>query len=78
VRTVPEIYTLVARGGRLPPARPMTRLSEYGMWTWLPAGWRVHQRVVAIVREEINAIGGQEMLMPVLQSLRLRCWPAVC
>jgi len=38
-----------------------------GMWTWLPAGWRVHQRVVAIVREEIDAIGGQEMLMPVLQ-----------
>jgi prolyl-tRNA synthetase len=38
-----------------------------GIWTWLPAGWRVHQRVVGIVREEIEAIGGQEMLMPVLQ-----------
>jgi prolyl-tRNA synthetase len=38
-----------------------------GMWTWLPAGWRVHQNVVGIVREEMNAIGGQEMLMPVLQ-----------
>jgi prolyl-tRNA synthetase len=38
-----------------------------GLWTWLPAGWRVHQRVVAIIREEIDAIGGQEMLMPVLQ-----------
>jgi prolyl-tRNA synthetase len=38
-----------------------------GMWTWLPAGWRVHQRVVEIIREEIDAIGGQEMLMPVLQ-----------
>jgi prolyl-tRNA synthetase len=38
-----------------------------GMWTWLPAGWRVHQHVVAIVREEMDAIGGQEMLMPVLQ-----------
>jgi prolyl-tRNA synthetase len=38
-----------------------------GMWTWLPAGWRVHQRVVQIVREEMDAIGGQEMLMPVLQ-----------
>jgi prolyl-tRNA synthetase len=38
-----------------------------GMWTWLPAGWRVHQRVVGIIREEMNAIGGQEMLMPVLQ-----------
>jgi prolyl-tRNA synthetase len=38
-----------------------------GLWSWLPAGWRVHQRVVQIVREEMDAIGGQEMLMPVLQ-----------
>jgi prolyl-tRNA synthetase len=38
-----------------------------GMWTWLPAGWRVHQRAVQIIREEMDAIGGQELLMPVLQ-----------
>jgi prolyl-tRNA synthetase len=38
-----------------------------GMWTWLPAGWRVHQRVIQIIREELDAIGAQEMLMPVLQ-----------
>src|SRR5262249_61859573 len=38
-----------------------------GMWTWLPAGWRVHERVVDIIREEMNAIGAQELLMPVLQ-----------
>jgi prolyl-tRNA synthetase len=38
-----------------------------GLWSWLPAGWRVHQKVVQIIREEIDAIGGQEMLMPVLQ-----------
>jgi prolyl-tRNA synthetase len=38
-----------------------------GMWTWLPAGWRVHERVVRIIREEMDAIGAQEMLMPVLQ-----------
>jgi prolyl-tRNA synthetase len=38
-----------------------------GMWTWMPAGWRVHQRVVQIIREEMDAIGAQEMLMPVLQ-----------
>jgi prolyl-tRNA synthetase len=37
-----------------------------GLWSWLPAGWRTHQRIVQIVREEMNAIGGQEMLMPVL------------
>jgi prolyl-tRNA synthetase len=38
-----------------------------GMWSWLPAGWRAHQRVVAIIRDEMDAIGGQELLMPVLQ-----------
>jgi prolyl-tRNA synthetase len=38
-----------------------------GLWSWLPAGYRVHQRVVQIVREEMNAIGAHEMLMPVLQ-----------
>jgi len=38
-----------------------------GMWTWLPAGWRTHTKAVQIIREEIDAIGGQEMLMPVLQ-----------
>jgi prolyl-tRNA synthetase len=42
-----------------------------GMWTWLPAGWRVHQRAVAIIREEMDAIGGQELLMPVLQPAEL-------
>jgi prolyl-tRNA synthetase len=45
----------------------LVRQMGAGMWTWLPAGWRVHQNVVRIVREEMDAIGGQEMLMPVLQ-----------
>src|ERR1700749_1688687 len=42
-----------------------------GLWSWLPAGWRVHQKGVQIVREEIDAIGGQEMLMPVLNPAEL-------
>src|SRR5919197_4857924 len=42
-----------------------------GMWTWLPAGWRAHRRAEQIVREEIDAIGGQELLMPVLQPAEL-------
>jgi prolyl-tRNA synthetase len=42
-----------------------------GLWSWLPAGWRVHQRAVQIIREEIDAIGGQEMLMPVLNPAEL-------
>jgi prolyl-tRNA synthetase len=42
-----------------------------GLWTWLPAGWRVHQRIVQIVREELDAIGAQEMLMPVVNPAEL-------
>jgi prolyl-tRNA synthetase len=45
----------------------LVRQMGAGMWTWLPAGWRVHQRVAGIIREEMDAIGTQEMLMPVLQ-----------
>jgi prolyl-tRNA synthetase len=42
-----------------------------GLWTFLPAGYRVIKRVERIIREEIDAIGGQEMLMPVLQPAEL-------
>ena len=42
-----------------------------GLWTFLPAGYRVVKRVEQIIREEIDAIGGQEMLMPVLQPAEL-------
>jgi prolyl-tRNA synthetase len=38
-----------------------------GMWTYLPAGWRVHRRIEQILREEMDAVGCHEMLMPVLQ-----------
>ncbi len=38
-----------------------------GLWSYLPAGWRVHRKVEAILREEMASIGCQEMLMPVLQ-----------
>jgi prolyl-tRNA synthetase len=37
-----------------------------GLWSYLPAGWRVERRVEQIIREEMEAIGCQEMLMPVL------------
>ncbi len=42
-----------------------------GVWTFMPLGWRVHQKIEQIIREEIDAIGGQEMLMPVLTPLEL-------
>jgi prolyl-tRNA synthetase len=42
-----------------------------GFWSWLPAGWRVHENAVQVVREDLDAIGGQEMLMPVLVPAEL-------
>jgi prolyl-tRNA synthetase len=42
-----------------------------GVWTYLPLGWRVHRKVEQIIREEQDAIGAQEMLMPVLTPAEL-------
>jgi prolyl-tRNA synthetase len=42
-----------------------------GLWTYLPAGWRAHRKVEAIIREEMEGIGCQEMLMPVLQPAEI-------
>jgi prolyl-tRNA synthetase len=42
-----------------------------GMWTYLPAGWRVHAKIERIIREEMDAIGAHEMLMPVLQPAEI-------
>jgi prolyl-tRNA synthetase len=42
-----------------------------GIWTFLPAGWRAHRKAEQIIREELDAIGAMEMLMPVLQPAEL-------
>jgi prolyl-tRNA synthetase len=42
-----------------------------GLYSYLPLGWRVHRKVEQIIREEMDAIGGQEMLMPVLHPAEL-------
>jgi prolyl-tRNA synthetase len=57
-------HKLLVRGGYI-------RQVTAGIWTYLPLGWRVHEQVVGIIREEMNAIGGQEMLMPVLTPFEL-------
>jgi prolyl-tRNA synthetase len=42
-----------------------------GIYEWLPAGLRVLKKVEQIVREEMNAIGGQEVWLPQLQPREL-------
>jgi prolyl-tRNA synthetase len=57
-------HKLLVRGGYI-------RQVTAGVWTFLPLGWKVHQKIVQIIREEMDAIGGQEMLMPVLTPYEL-------
>ena len=52
----------------------MIRQVGAGLWTFLPAGWRTHEKIVQIIREEMDAIGGQEMSMPVITPAEL--WEA--
>jgi prolyl-tRNA synthetase len=42
-----------------------------GIYVYLPLGHRVHERITAIIREEMNAIGGQEITMPVIQPAEI-------
>lgn len=42
-----------------------------GMYTWLPMGWRVLQKVSNIIREEMDRSGAMEVSMPVVQSADL-------
>ena len=60
-------HRLLVRGGYI-------RQVSAGLWSFLPLGWRVHEKAVQIVREEIDAIGGQEMFMPVVTPAEL--WQA--
>src|SRR5471030_1350655 len=49
----------------------LVRQMAAGLWTWLPAGWRVQLRIETILREEMNRIGAHEMLMPLIQPAEL-------
>jgi prolyl-tRNA synthetase len=46
----------------------MIKQSAAGIYSWLPLGFKVMKKIEAIVREEQNNIGAQEMLMPTIQS----------
>ncbi|MBQ1511277.1 MAG: proline--tRNA ligase [Selenomonadaceae bacterium] len=45
----------------------MMRKSANGMYNFLPLGWRTIRKIEQIIREEMDAAGGQEMCMPILQ-----------
>ncbi|MBO8141019.1 MAG: proline--tRNA ligase [Firmicutes bacterium] len=57
-------HQLMLRAGLL-------RKTAAGMYTYLPLGWRVLQKIMNIVREEMDNKGGQELLMPIVQPAEL-------
>ena len=52
-------HKLLIRAGYIRPIGP-------GLYSWLPLGLRVLRKVEKVVRDEMNAIGGQEILFPAL------------
>jgi prolyl-tRNA synthetase len=49
----------------------LVRQLAAGIYVWLPLGQRVLDRVNRVIREEMNAIGGQEITMPVLHPAEI-------
>src|ERR687885_1920680 len=60
-------HRLLVRGG-------FVRQLAAGVWSFAPLGWRVHRKIEQIIREELDAIGAQEWLAPVLTPVEL--WEA--
>jgi len=52
----------------------MIRLLSAGVYSFLPLGYRVAKKVMQIIREEMDAIGGQEFHLPALNPIEL--WEA--
>ena len=57
-------HKLLYRGGFI-------RRSAAGYYYYLPLGWRVHQKIETVIREEMDRLGAQEMLSPTLHPIKL-------
>ena len=57
-------HRLLVRGG-------VMRQLQSGHYSMLPLGWRVHQKVSTIIRQEMDAIGGQEFFLPAMHPADL-------
>ena len=69
VRNVPadavfDSHKLLYKGGFI-------RESTAGRYYFLPLGWRVHEKIRAVIKEEMDKTGAQEMIVPVLHPLHL-------
>ncbi len=57
-------HQLLLKGGFI-------RESSAGRYYFLPLGWRVHEKIKAVIKAEMNKAGAQEMITPVLHPLEL-------
>ena len=57
-------HQLLLRGGFI-------RQLQSGHYSMLPLGWRVHEKVGEVIRQEMNAVGGQEFLLPAMHQASL-------
>jgi len=60
-------HQLLVRGGFM-------RQLQSGHYSMLPLGWRVHQKVAEVIRQEMDAIGAQEFHLPAMHPASL--WQA--
>ncbi len=49
----------------------MIHQTATGLYSYLPLGWRVLKKIKGIVREEMDAAGGQELMMPIMQPFEI-------
>ncbi len=49
----------------------MMRKAASGMYTYMPLAWRVLKKIMQIIREEMDATGGQELLLPIVQPAEI-------
>src|SRR3989338_4935103 len=69
LREAPKEAQLVSH--RLLYQAGFIRESTAGRYYFLPLGWRVHEKIKAIIKEEMDRTGAQEMITPVLHPLHL-------
>ncbi|MBR5913488.1 MAG: proline--tRNA ligase [Selenomonadaceae bacterium] len=69
LRAVPAEAELISH--KLMLRAGLIRKSAGGMYSYLPLGWRVMKKIMQIIREEMDAKGGQELMMPITQPAEI-------
>ena len=69
LREVPAEAELISH--RLMLRAGFIRKSAGGMYSYLPLAWRSIKKIETIIREEMDATGAQEIMMPILQPAEI-------